>query len=377
MTTKTLLVALASLAAGPALAHEVSDNLIEVHATDTGALSGQWEIPVSDLEDLWGATSGTPAARLAAAKAHQKAIVGAVHDDLSFAAGEDVACPVAWGPQTETLHKDRAYAVLPFAGQCPPGDLRGIEVKWTFLAEATDERQALVSFSSAGGTQAAILSRDEPRLKFGLIGEDTFAHFRMYFHDGVMHIWTGVDHILFLLTLILPAVFFLDRRQWLARPRFRDTAGEIVKTVSSFTVAHSVTLCLVTFHWLTIPSRLVEAVIAFSVLLAGLNNIFPVIDKGRWKLAFVFGLVHGIGFAEVLIDLQLPTAALINSLVGFNLGVETGQLAIVGTVLPLAFAARRTMFYRRVVFLGGSAAAAGVAALWLVDRVFALEFMPF
>jgi len=90
-------------------------------------------------------------------------------------------------------------------------------------------------------------------------------------------------------------------------------------------------------------------------------------------VAFGFGLIHGFGFASVLADLGLPRDALLLALVGFNLGVEGGQLAIIAVFLPAAFAMRRTAFYRRVVLVGGSAVIAAVALLWLVERAFDLK----
>ena len=109
------------------------------------------------------------------------------------------------------------------------------------------------------------------------------------------------------------------------------------------------------------------------MILAALNNLFPVVQRGRWMVAFGFGLVHGFGFASVLADLGLPRESLLLALVGFNLGVETGQLAIVALFLPLAYALRHTWMYRRMIFVGGSAAIALVAGIWMVERVFGLE----
>ena len=94
-------------------------------------------------------------------------------------------------------------------------------------------------------------------------------------------------------------------------------------------------------------------------------------------MAFVFGLIHGFGFASVLQDLGLPQEALVLALVGFNLGVEGGQLAIVAVFLPVAFALRRTPFYRRGVFVGGSLLIALLAAIWLAERLFNLKLLPF
>jgi hypothetical protein len=138
-------------------------------------------------------------------------------------------------------------------------------------------------------------------------------------------------------------------------------------------VAHSITLSLAALSVVQLPSRLVESTIAFSVVLAALNNVWPLVHGRRWLVAFGFGLIHGFGFASVLADLGLPRDALLLALVGFNVGVELGQLAIIALFLPLAYALRRTWFYRRLIFVGGSAAIALVAAVWLVERVLDLK----
>ena len=151
---------------------------------------------------------------------------------------------------------------------------------------------------------------------------------------------------------------------------------DVFKVVTAFTVAHSITLSLAALSVISLPSRLVESAIALSVLLAALNNLWPVVGRGRWLVAFGFGLIHGFGFASVLADLGLPQGALALALLGFNLGVEVGQLAIVAAFLPMAYALRRSFFYRRVVLLGGSLLIAAVAAAWFVERAFELQLLP-
>jgi hypothetical protein len=135
-------------------------------------------------------------------------------------------------------------------------------------------------------------------------------------------------------------------------------------------------LSLATLHVVTLPARISESAIALSVVLAALNNLFPIVRGSRWIVAFCFGLVHGFGFASVLTDLGLPKGVLAVALVGFNLGVEVGQIAIVSAFLPLAYLLRRTWLYRSVVLVGGSGAIATVAALWFVERAFDLGFLP-
>jgi hypothetical protein len=114
---------------------------------------------------------------------------------------------------------------------------------------------------------------------------------------------------------------------------------------------------------------LVEPVIALSVVLAALNNLLGWFSLKRWRLAFVFGLIHGFGFANVLLDLGLPTQALAVALGGFNVGVELGQLAIVVAFLSVAWWLRHTAFYRWVVVVGGSLAIAVVGAVWTWERL--------
>jgi hypothetical protein len=194
----------------------------------------------------------------------------------------------------------------------------------------------------------------------------------------VWHIWVGYDHILFLLSLLLPAVLVWRQEEgWLAAETFHEGFIDVLKIVTSFTVAHSITLSLATLGLISLPSRLVESAIAASVVLAALNNIWPVFRGRRWTVAFGFGLIHGFGFASVLTDLGLPQGALLRALVGFNLGVEAGQLTIVGIFLPVAFGLRRTVFYRKAVFVGGSLLIVLVAGTWLTERVFNFKVLPF
>jgi len=165
----------------------------------------------------------------------------------------------------------------------------------------------------------------------------------------VWHIWIGIDHIVFLISLLLLAPLQPARMKitkWPAAKTARPVLLDVFAVVTAFTIAHSITLCLTVMEWLTPPSDLVEQAIALSVVLASLNNLLGVYSLKRWRLAFVFGLIHGFGFANVLLDLGLPIGALVAALGGFNLGVELGQLVIVLVFLPLAWFMRHTIFYR-------------------------------
>jgi HupE / UreJ protein len=222
-----------------------------------------------------------------------------------------------------------------------------------------------------------VFSPQAARQTFELQAPDPWSEFADYVLEGVWHIWIGFDHILFLLSLLLPAVLVWQHQRWQAASRFREALVEVLKVVTAFTVAHSITLSLATLGWVSLPSRLVESTIAASVVLAALNNVRPWVHKRLWGMAFAFGLVHGFGFASVLADLGLPQGTLALALVGFNVGVELGQLAIVAAFLPLAFWLRRTRFYQKGLFVGGSLLIALLAAVWFCERAFDLELLPF
>lgn len=124
------------------------------------------------------------------------------------------------------------------------------------------------------------------------------------------------------------------------------------------------------------PSRWIESLIAASVVLAAVNNLVPVVRHGRWKLTFLFGLVHGFGFAGALKALGLADGLLAQSLLAFNLGVEAGQFAIVALFLPLAWALRDTLVYRRGLLPAASVSIALLAAAWLAERALDLSLLP-
>jgi hypothetical protein len=181
---------------------------------------------------------------------------------------------------------------------------------------------------------------------------------RLFFWFGVTHIVEGYDHILFLLSLIVVSKF-----------------RELVKIVTSFTVAHSITLAVATLEWVRIPSEVVESAIAATIVYTAAENFWIRDTSGRWKLTFVFGLIHGFGFAGILGGLNLPAEGFVRSLLAFNLGVEAGQLAIVAVLaLPCALLARRTWGRKVQLLLSAVIALFGVG--WFIDRAFGLEMMP-
>ena len=276
-------------------------------------------------------------------------------------------------------HSDGAYSVLRFTATCAAAP-KTLVVDYGLFFDLDPQHRGLLRLEYEGETRAGIFSVDERGQQFHLAKLSKWEQFVDYGKEGVWHIWTGFDHVLFLLSLLLPAVLVrasAHERRWLPAPGFAPAFWDVVKVVTAFTLAHSITLSLAVLGVVSLPSRWVESAIALSVVLAALNNIRPLVYEKRWVIAFCFGLIHGFGFASVLADLGLPRESLLIALVAFNLGVELGQLAIVSAFLPIAFALRATALYQRVIVVFGSAAIALVALAWLVERAFNLKLIGF
>ncbi|HEY8877794.1 MAG TPA: HupE/UreJ family protein, partial [Roseateles sp.] len=175
--------------------------------------------------------------------------------------------------------------------------------------------------------------------------------------------------------LLLVAVWRREGKGWAPRASGRAALAETLKLVTAFTLAHSITLGLAASGAIDPPTRWIESLIALTVLLAALDNLRPFMPGPRWSMVGLFGLVHGVGFAGPLKDLGLRGGELVLPLLGFNLGVELGQLAVVALLLPLALVMRERAAYRRWIVPAGSSAVAMLALLWLAERSLGLALI--
>jgi hypothetical protein len=363
------LIILAILPPSAASAHKSSDSYLSLDVDGT-TIAGQWDIALRDLDYAIGLDSDNDGIiTWGELRARQTAIAAYALSNLTVAA-DGKACAAHPLQHLVDQHSDGAYEVLRFSIECPAA-AKTLEIGYGLLFPVDPQHRGLLKLTEHGVTHTTVFSPDQRRWR---VDENSgaaaglAAQFLDYFREGVWHIWTGFDHILFLSALLLPAV--LERRsgRWQAVATFREAVVDVLKVVTAFTVAHSITLSLAVLGYIALPSRLVESAIALSVIVAALNNVYPVIEKRLWVVAFIFGLVHGLGFANVLTELGLPAGALAVSLVGFNLGVEAGQLAIVAAVIPLAFGLRRSSLYRPVILAAGSMCIAVMATIWLLER---------
>ena len=366
------LLALLLTLPGPAQAHKPSDSYLALRA-DGARITGQWDIALRDLEFAIGLDAdGDGAITWGEVRTGQAAIERYALARLKLTRA-DRECSKRVTDLLADNHSDGAYAVLVFEVECGPGADGNVAVEYSLFFDLDPTHRGLLRWEAAGRTVTAVLGPDSAKFRLATEAASPLGQFLSYGKEGVWHIWIGIDHVLFLVSLLLPAVYVPARRGWAPVERFMPAFWDVFRVVTAFTVAHSITLSLAALAIISLPTRLTETAIAFSVLLAALNNIWPVVHGRRWLVAFGFGLIHGFGFASVLTDLGLPQGALLLALVGFNLGVEAGQLLIVAVLVPLAYAVRRSGFYRRVIFVPGSAVIAAVALGWMIERGFDLK----
>jgi hypothetical protein len=358
----------------PAWAHKPSDSYLSLEVK-AGQVDGRWDIALRDLDYAIGLDgNGDGAITWGELRGQTKSLNAYALSRLQLRS-EGMLCPTqAKGLQVDS-HSDGAYAVLRFTALCPKPSTK-LALTYSLLFDLDPQHRGLLNVKAGDTTHTAIFDPENGEQEIEL-DTNGIQQFFAFGREGIWHIWQGYDHILFLLTLLIPAVLERQENRWQPVKDLPTAFGNVLKVVTAFTLAHSLTLTLATLHIVQLPSRLVESAIAISVVLAALNNLYPLVQGRRWLIAFCFGLIHGFGFASVLADLGLPQGTLLLALVGFNLGVEVGQIAIVAAFLPVAFVLRRSWFYQQITLLAGSSVIAAVACVWLLERVFDFKLLAF
>jgi hypothetical protein len=347
-------------------AHVASNSFLTVRVEDA-RLEGTLELSVRDAEIAVGLDSNHDGeVTWGEVRASQEALVLYLREHLQLSAPTG-ACALRFGAVKVNARVDGNYLWQPFTAICPAA-LRRLTIDYRILDEEDPSHRGLLTLVAQGIGQTAVLGGAQILQSFDLQHPSLWSAFFEYLQAGIWHIWSGIDHLLFLLSLLLPAVLLRRGHRWQAVPQAAPAFFNILKVVTAFTLAHSITLSLAAFDIIHLPTRLTESAIAASIILGALNNVFPVVTEARWRIAFAFGLLHGFGFAAVLSEMGLPQGARLVSLVSFNLGVEAGQLAVVLAVMPLAYVLRGTRFYQGALMPWGSTTIAGLALVWFIQR---------
>lgn len=351
------------LVGSAAFAHKGSDSYWSLRATGT-QLSGHFDVALIDLDYILPLDSNGDGkvvwSELRAREADARTLIS---KSLSLD-----GCALTLGDLRIIKHSDGNYARFVVTASCAR-DVDELAVTYSLLFDADPTHRGLITVSGQGEGhwQAFTTTSRTQTVSFRPIPRSTQAW--TAFTEGMHHIAIGWDHLCFLFALLLPSVLRREGRTWTPRESFKPSLLDVTKVVTAFTVAHSITLALAAFDVVSPDGHAVEVAIAVSVALAAFNNLVPFVPDTRWSLAFSLGLLHGFGFVSAIADLGADDATKGLSVLCFNLGVETGQLAIVAAFVPFAWKLRETKFYRSLLFPLGSAVILGIALFWTAERI--------
>jgi len=267
----------------------------------------------------------------------------------------------------------QSYIKLPLSLACakPKAD---ISLSYDLFFNLDKDQKLFVKLDN-NQSRPAIVDPLHNKLHIKLQKSSLYDSILEYIKTGIWHIWMGYDHILFLLMLLVPSVYIQNRSSYTAKKSFKELFIDVVKIATAFSIAHSFTLALSAFRIINPPANLIEVLIAITIIITALNNIFDLFSVKIWKLAFGFGLIHGFGFANVLRELVNNKTDFISLLVGFNIGVELGQLAIIAAVLPILYLLRKSDFYRLFILKFFSFFVLVIATIWAIERSFGVEIL--
>ena len=299
------------------------------------------------------------------------------------------ACRLDWQPGGMDRRSDGAYLRLVAQARCPVG--QALAFRYALFKDQDATHRLLVAGRIAGKDLLTTASPQQPASLLLSAGatpgaasvagaaaarsDGLWSVLGDYFGLGVRHLLEGYDHLAFLLALVLPLRLGLFGTQPRALPQAAapgqagDAWWALLRTVTAFTIGHSITLMLATFGWTQASPRWVEPAIALSIAVTALLNLRPVPWLRTDALAMLFGLVHGFGFAGLLLEAAAPTGLLPWALAGFNVGVEAGQLIAVSGWVLLAQPLVPRAWYPGVVVRGGSVLLVLLATWWFWQRV--------
>jgi hypothetical protein len=364
--SRLLAVILGIAMSAAAHAHANGASFLRIASGKEGAqLTAAWDIAAADLQlplELDADGDGVLTAR--ELDARRAAFVRFATDRLEIRRG-GADCGIQPGTPTVSARESETFVSLPLRAVC--------------AVDGPLEVSTNLFFGSAG--YSALLDVHTPHHRFAtalsMNGKtwvepptpSVLATSWRFLREGVGHVLIGYDHIAFLLLLLLPSVLHASSCGWVAAANGRHVLRDLLKIVTAFTVAHSVTLGLAATETVHVPTQPIEVAIAGSIVVAGLLNLFPAAAHWRLPLALVFGLVHGFGFANALQGIDVSGFRLAPMLVGFNLGVEVAQLLIIAAALPILWLLSRTRAYASRVMPALSIATALTGGVWLIGRL--------
>ncbi len=370
--SQTLLCAICMF--GSALAHQTGNSYLTVSEVD-GRLQLEIDFIVRDLGNLLQ-TPGQPNEPPPAPdklQSLQAPITIAIQKSLTISVDEQ-PIPLEFLMQSVVLHNDGLYVRQRFSGSTLPADAKFIVLRYEFFTQNDKLGRAFFKLVMRNDEISSVFDQTTAIQRFALGETKRWSTIGLFTKEGAKHIWEGADHLLFLLTLLLPGLMLTIRLPDASgnlRPTNRAAEKFALKVITAFTLAHSITLACSVFGWVSLPDKLIESLIALSIMVSALLNLQKRFHISHWKLAFLFGLIHGMGFANGLKELGLSSSYFLETLFAFNLGVELGQLsAVILVAVPVLLLARQPDTKQSVLKFG-SIGVLLTSVVWLVQRLMA------
>ncbi len=377
-----IFASMAAFFVSPASAHSAGESYVYLNVTET-ALDGRVDLPFTDLREVLGfelnGTDEQNAAELES-RVDELAAFADTHLDINgydlsfgeldflFEEEEDLDFAILpYVADTRSEEVPRVFEVTfdPFVAELDRNVLVIIQNDWKAGIYDNGEGQissAVYTFSAGNETQTIDLG-----------DSSWWQNFKSSLALGLDHIRTGPDHILFVLVLLLPSVLVFGAGGWKPSDNYGASLWRVLKIVTMFTVAHSITFSLAGLGILPLPDgKITESIIALSIAAAALHNLRPIFPNREWVIAFVFGLFHGMGFASLVSGIEVDRNTQLVSLLGRNIGIEIGQAVVILVCFTLLYLLRNTVLYRWVMMIG-SAVLTLVALLWMYERLFEQE----
>lgn len=371
-----------------AAAHQSGNSYLRISSTEAG-VSVQIDFAVRDLNGLLQ----IPPAQQKEIRRHE---LEEMRDRLAALVGESLSLEVDGDPlsltfqsQEVTVHNDGLYVRQTHTAAALPSNAAYLLVRYGFFNEEEKVARAFLKLNSGPLESTTVLDPRHAVQRLPLREIALAEALWTYAREGALHIWSGPDHLLFLLCLLLPGLGLAAARGAAlssesiasnssaalatsassADSGLRAVGMYALKVVTAFTLSHSITLAAAALDWITLPDKLIESAIAASIIASALLNLRGGEGRQSWKLALGFGLIHGMGFANGLRELGLSSAHFIETLVAFNLGVEFGQLVVVLMVGLLLWPVLSNERVVRLIQRWGSISILLMACVWLAERV--------
>lgn len=354
-------------------AHQSSTSFVNFEQGNNN-INGVWKIAIEDLTDIRNFDANNDGGiQWQELKNNKNLLLLSLKGGLKLISDNGM-CDIEHSNSRLSLENtlDRNYILFPFKANCSMSSITII--KYNYFFDVDSDHKGIITISENENKPSIYVASVNNRV-FN-INSNQADSFVGIVKEGVWHIWMGFDHIIFVLTLLFGLLFTSDS----SKPDKKSKIIEVTKVITAFTVAHSITLALAALDIMSPSIRLIESAIALTLVIAAIHNVrhhFPtktisLFSWPIWKMAFVFGLIHGFGFANVLAEMNLSMTDIAKTLLAFNLGVEIGQLAIVvlfilTSLILFSFIKRSSL--KKLIPIS-SILVMFVGTFWFVERAF-------